>query len=459
MLDKNIIETYLSECIKSECASIEHDETAKYAGITKDVLPEVKHGDTSNRALPMAEYDNTTKHADTANRALPAVKHVSTAKHDGIAKHADTTNRALPVVELYDRLGSTNERCKDICKEISKDICKNIPEDIPKNVRMDIKHDAFQEYLVIAKEQSAGRGRQGRQFFSPKNTGIYFSLLIFPDKTLDAGVLMAQTALCVCDVCEEFCFQDCFQDKQLLKIKWPNDIYYKNKKVAGILIETVQSKNIKNNGSKNNDARNNNESKDKKRHKNNLYYIIGIGINVFEPADGWPAELQKNGACPNALLSAQAKDEMPDLCNKLIAHIASRLFAFCHSDKLNKTKYNNDEHHTGVNDKDKHYNGEHLTSISNSDEQHASSKALRDNNDAGILSDDSRYAKNSNAKNQLLKAYNERFMLAGKQVEIQRGNEQFSCTVLGVDDNFCLRVRTQDNIERTLSSGEIHLKL
>ena len=335
MLDKNIIETYLSECIKTERCDLRFED-----GRIKNEHNKPECGSAANQTLPV---------------------------------------QTLPIVELHDCLDSTNERCKNIARS------------------------TFKEHLVIAREQSAGRGRQGRQFFSPKNTGIYFSLLIFPNAALDAGTLMAKTALCICDVCEKFCFQE----KRVLQIKWPNDIYYKNKKVAGILIESAQRK------------------MESAQSKNAPYYIIGIGINVFEPADGWPDELTKNKNCPNALLDAQAKEEMPDLCNKLIAYIAGRLFAFCY-DSSAEENY-----------------GEHP----------CTTKSTND-----IKLNDKRTAVNV-IKKQLLKAYIERSMLNDKQVEAQRGNEHFFCAVLGVDDNFCLRVRKEDNTEVSLSSGEVHLKL
>ena len=85
--------------------------------------------------------------------------------------------------------------------------------------------------LVVANEQTAGRGRRGRQWTSPKGQGIFMSYLLkmnlpmeqIPQLTLVAG-------LAVCEAMREMYGQD-------LKIKWPNDVVYNSKKVCGILTE------------------------------------------------------------------------------------------------------------------------------------------------------------------------------------------------------------------------------
>ncbi|MFC1862414.1 biotin--[acetyl-CoA-carboxylase] ligase [Thermodesulfobacteriota bacterium] len=85
--------------------------------------------------------------------------------------------------------------------------------------------------IVIAENQTQGRGRKGRSWFSPAEQGIYISLVLrpliapneAPKMTLLTGVAVAETLLSLTDL--------------EINIKWPNDILISGKKVAGILTE------------------------------------------------------------------------------------------------------------------------------------------------------------------------------------------------------------------------------
>jgi len=85
--------------------------------------------------------------------------------------------------------------------------------------------------VVIAKRQSAGRGRLGRSFFSPEEKGIYMSILLQPDISLERAVLItSMAAVAVARAIENYC-------GVTAKIKWVNDIFLNNKKTCGILTE------------------------------------------------------------------------------------------------------------------------------------------------------------------------------------------------------------------------------
>ena len=87
--------------------------------------------------------------------------------------------------------------------------------------------------LFVANHQHSGRGRLGRTFYSPKNTGLYMSLMLKNNKDAQNIVsITTATAVCVCDAIKELCDIE-------PKIKWVNDIYIENKKVCGILCEAV----------------------------------------------------------------------------------------------------------------------------------------------------------------------------------------------------------------------------
>ncbi|SDY88139.1 BirA family transcriptional regulator, biotin operon repressor / biotin-[acetyl-CoA-carboxylase] ligase [Evansella caseinilytica] len=85
--------------------------------------------------------------------------------------------------------------------------------------------------VVIANQQTSGRGRLGRNWYSPANTGIWMSLILKPDMeirkapqlTLVAAVAAARAVRQVCGIDAD--------------IKWPNDLLLHNKKIAGILTE------------------------------------------------------------------------------------------------------------------------------------------------------------------------------------------------------------------------------
>lgn len=87
--------------------------------------------------------------------------------------------------------------------------------------------------LLVAEEQTNGRGRQGKSFYSPPLTGIYMTLVTHPMSRL-ANAVTATTAasVAVCRAVEEL--------TQLKpKIKWVNDVYLDGKKICGILTEAI----------------------------------------------------------------------------------------------------------------------------------------------------------------------------------------------------------------------------
>ena len=89
--------------------------------------------------------------------------------------------------------------------------------------------------LVIADEQTAGRGRLNRKWFTPKETALAFSLILRPSSLTPLARTVGLAALSIADSCSKLGLAP--------RIKWPNDILLNCKKVAGILIETVWSGN------------------------------------------------------------------------------------------------------------------------------------------------------------------------------------------------------------------------
>lgn len=87
--------------------------------------------------------------------------------------------------------------------------------------------------LAVAEEQTAGRGRSGKSFYSPDSGGLYMSLLIHPEIGFDAvPSVTAKVCVAVCKAIEKVTGISA-------EIKWVNDLYLNGKKVCGILCEAV----------------------------------------------------------------------------------------------------------------------------------------------------------------------------------------------------------------------------
>lgn len=83
--------------------------------------------------------------------------------------------------------------------------------------------------VLVADAQTAGRGRLGRSFFSPRGSGLYMSVLLRPVSFGDAGHLTTLTAVAVARALETFGVST--------EIKWVNDLLAGGKKLCGILVE------------------------------------------------------------------------------------------------------------------------------------------------------------------------------------------------------------------------------
>ncbi len=153
-------------------------------------------------------------------------------------------------------------------------------------------------YVLIAGTQSGGKGRVGRSFFSPPDTGIYLSLLLRPggDHTQQTAGITTMAAVAACEAIEKIA-----PEKAL--IKWVNDIYVRNKKVSGILTEASF------------------------RPETMLpeYAVLGIGFNVYTPEKGFPEEIRNRAG---AILSGF----VPEGRNRLASEFLNR-FMYYYTDR------------------------------------------------------------------------------------------------------------------------------
>lgn len=97
--------------------------------------------------------------------------------------------------------------------------------------RMLAKEGAAHGTLVIAEEQTEGRGRRGRGWISPAGEGIFMSLILRPQvQPSQVPMISLEMALAVCNAIARVSGLEA-------KIKWPNDIVCQGKKVCGMLLE------------------------------------------------------------------------------------------------------------------------------------------------------------------------------------------------------------------------------
>ena len=115
--------------------------------------------------------------------------------------------------------------------------------------------------VVLARRQSAGKGRLGRGFESSEDKGIFMSIILKPHiEPMAASRLTLVAAVAVREAIKNICDLEC-------GIKWPNDIVADGKKVSGILTEmSTENGNIR-------------------------YVIAGIGVNVLN--ESFSAELSQ----------------------------------------------------------------------------------------------------------------------------------------------------------------------
>ena len=156
--------------------------------------------------------------------------------------------------------------------------------------------------VVIANSQTAGRGRMNRQFQSPKDKGIYMSVLLYPD--LPPERLLPLTVLagvCVCSAVERVC-------GARPGLKWPNDPVLNGKKLCGILTELSME------GESGRVA----------------YVVPGIGINVAQT----PGDFSPEVAAMATSLSWELKRDIsrPRLAAALIEDLARAYDALCRGD-------------------------------------------------------------------------------------------------------------------------------
>jgi len=94
--------------------------------------------------------------------------------------------------------------------------------------------------LVFAEEQTAGKGRSGRSWFSNRGKGLCFTIVLRPTQPVHFWPLLTHVAsVSLFETIEELCWDGIIPHPLELDLKWPNDVLISGKKCAGILLETT----------------------------------------------------------------------------------------------------------------------------------------------------------------------------------------------------------------------------
>lgn len=196
--------------------------------------------------------------------------------------------RELPIegigepLYFFSTIGSTNDYARELAEQ-----------------------DAPHGTLVIADEQTAGRGRSGKRWATPSGSAVAMSVILrdLPPGMGTLGGLNVLGALAVIRTLEPY--------RHTVQMKWPNDVLLEGKKVSGVLVEPLWS------GSDLEAA------------------VVGIGVNVTEQAVPPPEELDFPATSVEGTLKRAVEREallvdiVRNLARLLVDHALSELPGLC----------------------------------------------------------------------------------------------------------------------------------
>ncbi len=198
------------------------------------------------------------------------------------------TGNDYPEIFVFDEVDSTNDRARQMAVEGADNL------------------------VVISDYQSKGRGRRGRSFFSPKGSGLYMSFLLKTDiEAAKATGITCMAAVAVCRAIERIGIElennrtgEISENAINPRIKWVNDIFLNGKKICGILTEGFTSF----------------------EEGAASFVIIGIGMNLYEPLEGFPDDIKKTAG---VLFSGKCSDD--NIRNKLCGYVIEELVSLHNS--------------------------------------------------------------------------------------------------------------------------------
>ena len=162
-----------------------------------------------------------------------------------------TTNKGYKLLSVPDKVTSTEIKYNLNTVSFGQDIVFKEVVDSTNTLAKQLARDGVAEgTIVVAEEQIAGKGRQGKVWSAPKGTGIWMSIVLRPKlEPQYASQLTLLAGLSMCTAIRDVTGLEAM-------IKWPNDLVLNNKKITGILTEmSAEIEGIN-------------------------YVVIGIGVNV-----------------------------------------------------------------------------------------------------------------------------------------------------------------------------------
>lgn len=151
----------------------------------------------------------------------------------------------VPALRIFRRVGSTNDVARAMAEA-----------------------DAPEGTLVLADEQTRGRGRRGRVWSAPAGASLSLSMILRPPTAEASRILTLRLGLAAARALEQTTLVGHHDSPVRVELKWPNDLRLAGRKVGGILCEgTIVNERVS-------------------------HVIAGIGLNLRQPADGWPVEIE-----------------------------------------------------------------------------------------------------------------------------------------------------------------------
>lgn len=256
-----------------------------------------------------ANYVSGQDLADKLNITRTSVwKAINSLKEEGFEIES-LTKKGYKLVQDDDNLSVAGIRkgLIDPLKDIDIKVFDSIDSTNTEAKRMLYSEEVENFTVLVANEQTGGRGRRGRNFSSPKGTGIYFSIILHPEKTFDISYFDLVTVKAAVSVAQGIEKSTGVKSE----IKWVNDIFINKKKVCGILSELdadFETKTVKS-------------------------IIVGCGINVNEPKDGFNDDLQDIAGFVGTDI----------IRNEILSEILNRFYYnYCEENEENILKYYKD---------------------------------------------------------------------------------------------------------------------
>ena len=189
---------------------------------------------------------------------------------EGIRKHLGALSRAYDI-RTFKTITSTNTVLKEMAA-----------------------NGAAEGTILVAAEQTAGKGRMSRRFHSPMGTGLYLSILLRPAMNArEALFITTAAAVAVAQTVEEV-------SDGTAGIKWVNDVFMNGRKICGILTEA--SFDMESGGLE--------------------YAVCGIGVNICPPEGGFPEDIKDTAG------AVFSKPPSGDVKNRVAAGIISRFMGY-----------------------------------------------------------------------------------------------------------------------------------